>query len=228
MSKMLDYEILPMDKKLARDIIIKNHYTHKWSSCRYALGLFLDDRVYGVAIYGFPVGRQVVKSITPSLENTEVLELTRLWLKDEAPKNSESFFIGKTFKWLKKNTDIKVLISYADPMADHVGIIYQATNWLYQGNNTMLVKGYLHKINGEVLHPRSVVAKYGTTKATTLVNIDPNYERIELKKKHRYIYILSKTDKRNIIENLKHPILPYPKNNDNCEWVNKNNLRSDE
>lgn len=222
---MLDYKISPIDKKLARDIIIKNHYTHKWSSCRYALGLFLDDIVYGVAIYGFPVGRRVVKSITPSLENTEVLELTRLWLKDEAPKNSESFFIGKTFKWLRENTDIKVLISYADPMANHVGIIYQATNWLYQGNNTMLVKGYLHKINGEVLHPRSVVAKYGTTKASTLVNIDPNYERIELKKKHRYIYILSKKDRKEILQDLKHPILPYPKNNDNCDWVNKNNLR---
>ena len=216
---MLDYSISLIEKAIAKELIVANHYTHKWSSCRYSLGLFLGDELHGVAIYGFPVGRQVVKSISPQLENQDVLELTRLWLRDEAPKNSESFFIGQTFKWLKENTDTKVLISYADPMADHLGIIYQATNWLYKGNNTMLVKGYLHKINGEWMHPRSVVAKYGTVKESSLLEIDPDYERKELKKKHRYIYILTdKREKKNILQNLKHPILPYPKDNNNCEW----------
>ncbi|QDP59909.1 MAG: putative adenine modification enzyme [Prokaryotic dsDNA virus sp.] len=220
---MLDYSISLIEKPIAKEIIVANHYTHKWSSCRYALGLFLGDELHGVAIYGFPVGRQVVKSISPQLENQDVLELTRLWLRDEAPKNSESFFIGQTFKWLKENTDTKVLISYADPMADHLGIIYQATNWLYQGNNTMLVKGYLHKINGEWMHPRSAVAKYGTVKTSKLLEIDPEYERKELKKKHRYIYILTdKREKRKILATLKHPVLPYPKNNKNCEWQSLN------
>lgn len=216
---MLNYTISLIDKAIAKELIVANHYTHKWSSCRYALGLFLGDELHGVAIYGFPVGRQVVKSISPQLENQDVLELTRLWLRDEAPKNSESFFIGQTFKWLKENTNTKVLISYADPMADHLGIIYQATNWLYQGNNTMLVKGYLHRLNGEWMHPRSVVAKYGTVKTAKLLEIDPEYERKELKKKHRYIYILTdKREKRKILASLKHPVLPYPKNNDNCRW----------
>ena len=216
---MLDYSISLIEKAIAKELIVANHYTHKWSSCRYSFGLLLGDELHRVAIYGFPVGRQVVKSISPQLENQDVLELTRLWLRDEAPKNSESFFIGQTFKWLKENTDTKVLISYADPMADHLGIIYQATNWLYQGNNTMLVKGYLHKINGEWMHPRSVVAKYGTVKESSLLEIDPDYERKELKKKHRYIYILTdKREKKNILQNLKHPILPYPKDNNNCEW----------
>jgi len=216
---VLDYRISLVDKVIAKKLIVANHYTHKWSSCRYALGLFLDDEIQGVAVYGFPVGRQVVKSITPHLKNQDVLELTRLWLKDEAPKNSESFFIGQTFKWLKENTNTKVLISYADPMADHLGTIYQATNWLYQGNNTMLVKGYLHRLNGEWMHPRSVVAKYGTVKTSKLLEIDPEYERKELKKKHRYIYILTdKREKKKILATLKHPVLPYPKNNKNADW----------
>tara|TARA_R100000458_G_C8218759_1_gene203800 strand:- start:279 stop:941 length:663 start_codon:yes stop_codon:yes gene_type:complete len=219
---MLDYQISLVDKAIARELIVANHYSHKWSSCRYALGLFLGDELHGVAIYGFPVGRQVVKSISPQLENQDVLELTRLWLKDEAPKNSESFFIGQTFKWLKENTNTKVLISYADPMADHLGVIYQATNWLYQGNNTMLVKGYLHRLNGEWMHPRSVVAKYGTVKASKLLEIDPEYERKELKKKHRYIYILTdKREKKKILATLKHPVLPYPKNNKNVDWEDR-------
>jgi len=213
-----DYGIGVIEKSIAKGLIIKNHYSHKWTSCRYALGLFEDLKLIGVAVYGFPVGRQTVKSITPNLNNDEVLELTRLWLIDEAPKNSESFFIGKTFDWLRKNTGIKVLISYSDPMQDHLGIIYQATNWLYQGNNTMLIKGYLHKINGEVMHPRSVVALYGTIKEEEIKKIDPAYERIEMKKKHRYLYILHKKDRKKIISELKHKIVAYPKDNDNCKW----------
>jgi hypothetical protein len=214
----MDYRIELIDKNVAKKIIIENHYSHKWTSCRYAIGLFDKQILIGVAIYGFPVGRQTVKSITANLQNNEVLELTRLWLVDEAPKNSESYFLGKTFDWLRKNTNIKVLISYSDPMQDHLGIIYQATNWLYQGNNTMLIKGYLHKINGEIMHPRTVVALYGTTKVDELKKIDSTYERIEMKKKHRYLYILNKKDRKLIISELKHKVIPYPKDNTNSIW----------
>lgn len=214
----MNYTIDLIDKKLAKKLIVENHYSHKWTSCRYAIGLFDNGSLIGVAVYGFPVGRQTVKSITSNLNNDDVLELTRLWLIDEAPRNSESFFLGKTFDWLRKNTNIKVLISYSDPMQDHLGIIYQATNWMYQGNNTMLVKGYLHKINGEIMHPRSVVAMYNTTKYDELIKIDSNYSRIEMKKKHRYIYILRKKDRRKILSELKHPIKEYPKNNDESNW----------
>ena len=215
---MINYTINLIDKSIAKDLIIKNHYSHKWTSCRYAIGLFDNDNLIGVAIYGFPVGRQVVTSITSDLTNNDVLELTRLWLEDFAPKNSESYFLGKTFEWLRKNTNIKILISYSDPMQNHLGIIYQATNWLYQGNNTMLVKGYLHKINGEIMHPRSVVAMYGTTKTDELIKIDPLYQRIEMKKKHRYLYILHKKQRKDIISKLKHKIIQYPKDNLNCKW----------
>jgi len=218
---MMEYKIDLIDKNIAKKLIIENHYSHKWTSCRYAIGLFDKEDLIGVAVYGFPVGRQTVKSITLNLKNSEVLELTRLWLIDEAPKNSESYFLGKTFNWLRKNTEVKVLISYSDPMQDHLGIIYQATNWLYQGNNTMLIKGYLHKINGEIMHPRSVVAMYGTIKKDELLKIDPNYERIEMKKKHRYLYVLHKKDRKRIVSELKHKILPYPKDNFNSSWGKK-------
>lgn len=214
---MKDYTIDVIEKQIAKELIISNHYSHKWTSCRYAIGLFLDGIIVGVAVYGFPVGRQTVKSIAPNLNNSEVLELTRLWLRDEEPKNAESYFLGMTFNWLRVNTSIKVLISYSDPMQNHLGIIYQATNWIYQGNSTMLIKGYLHVINGEVMHPRSVVAKYGSINSDLLMSVDPTYRRIELKKKHRYLFILRKRD-RKLIKDFKHPILPYPKNNDNCKW----------
>lgn len=215
---MINYTIDIIDKKIAKQVIVENHYSKKWTSCRYALGLFNEENLIGVAVYGHPIGRQTVKSISPYLNNGDVLELTRLWIVDGTPKNTESYFLGKTFDWLRKNTLTKVLISYSDPMHNHLGIIYQATNWLYQGNNTMLVKGFLHRINNVNMHPRTVFSLYGTIKEEKLREIDPNYQRIEMKKKHRYIYILRKKDRKEIICQLKHAILPYPKDNLDCDW----------
>jgi len=200
----MNYKIDLVDKKIARELIIENHYSHKWSSCRYALGLYDGYDLVGVAVYGFPVGRSVVKSITPDLENSDVLELTRLWVNDSEGKNTESYFLGKTFWWLKKNTDVKILISYSDPMQGHVGGIYQATNWLYQGNNTMLAKAYDHYMEGVWMHSRSVVAKYGSIKIDHLTKIYPEYERRPILKKHRYLYPLVKGKEREtIVNNLK-------------------------
>lgn len=203
--------IKPIEKEKAKNIIINNHYTGKWSSCRYSFGILKNDKIVGVCIYGYPVGRRVVKSITPSMEKEDVLELTRLWTEDSLPKNTESWFLGKTFKWLRENTSIKVLIAYSDPMYDHVGYIYQATNWIYQGNNTRKVKSYIHYINNEYLHPRECVRKYKTTKEKELKKIDPDYKRILMEKKHRYIYILNKKNRKKILNELKYPSLPYPK-----------------
>jgi len=201
-----------IDKKIAKKMIVKNHYSHKWTSCRYALGIFYDETIIGCLIYGFPVGRQVVKSISSMLNNKKVLELTRLWIKDGYGCNIESYAIGQSFKWLRENDrNIQVLISYADPSINHLGKIYQATNWLYQGNKTMLIKGYLHYINKEWLHPRTCVAKYGTIKKSVLKKIDPKYKRKFKPNKHRYIYILNKSIKKDILKTLKHPILRYPK-----------------
>lgn len=215
---MINYTIDIIDKKIAKQLIVENHYSKKWTSCRYALGLFSQKKLIGVAVYGHPIGRQTIKSISTNLNNADVLELTRLWIVDGTPKNTESYFLGKTFDWLRKNTSTKVLISYSDPMHNHLGIIYQATNWLYQGNNTMLVKGFLHRINNVNMHPRTVFSLYGTIKEEKLREIDPNYQRIEMKKKHRYIYILRRKDRKEIISQLKHPILPYPKDNLDCNW----------
>jgi len=218
-----DLNIHPIPSTTAKELIIRHHYTHKWTSCRYPLGLFkpnelgLDDLV-GVAVYGAPVGRQVTTSISHLLRREDVLELTRLWVSDNEGKNTESFFLGRTFQWLRDNTSVKVLIAYSDPMYNHLGTIYQATNWLYQGNDTMLVKSYLHKVNGEILHPRTCCERYGTVKEEVLKDVDPNYERIPMKKKFRYLYILHKKDRKVIMDTLKHSIRPYPKSLENCDW----------
>ena len=31
-----------ISKKIAKEMIVKNHYSHAWTSCRYALGIFYE------------------------------------------------------------------------------------------------------------------------------------------------------------------------------------------
>ena len=124
--------IREVSKKIGKDMIVKHHYSHAWTSCRYALGIFYEmdnqhsffdekeEKLAGVAVYGYPVGRSAAASISPELNIDEVLELTRLFIFDEYGKNTESISLSKTFKWLQKNTDIKALISYSDPEQGHM------------------------------------------------------------------------------------------------------------
>ncbi len=164
--------IREISKKIAKDMIVKNHYSHKWTSCRYALGIFYetdnqhaffdekDEKLAGVAIYGYPVGRSAPKSISPELKEEEVLELTRLFIFDDYGKNTESLVLSKTFKWLQENAkDIKVLVSYSDPEQGHLGIIYQATNWIYQGNSIRLMPNYAIRLteDGTWMHSRNSI-----------------------------------------------------------------------
>lgn len=62
-----------------------------------------------------------------------VIELRRLALHDDAPKNSESYFIGKIAWWLKKNTPYNRVLSYSDTSVGHHGTIYKASNFKLVG-----------------------------------------------------------------------------------------------
>ena len=222
--------IREISKKIGKEMIVKHHYSHKWTMCRYALGIFYEmdndhsffdekeEKLIGVAIYGYPVGRKTPTSISPDLKPDEILELTRLFIFDEYGKNTESISLSKTFKWLQKNTDIKALISYSDPEQRHLGIIYQATNWIYQGNSIRHMGNYGIALeeDGKFMHSRTVSATYGSHNVEHLKKkIGHTFWRKEEPEKHRYIYFLcGKKDKKKMMKSLKHPPLPYPKNAD--------------
>lgn len=206
--------IKEIEKKLAFDMIIKNHYSHKKSMTRFALGLYLNETLVGCMTYGFPVGRLVPTSICPMINKDNLLELTRLWVDDCCGKNTESWFISQSFKWLKENhSEIKCLISYADQNYNHKGIIYQATNWFYQKSPMRFKQAYELEIGGKRYHSRTCNAKFGTNNIQELKQITGQEVRwIPLEKKHRYLYFLgNKKEKKEFLKTLKHPLVAYPK-----------------
>ena len=111
--------VAPIAKSIAKDMIIKKHYTHAWTACRYALGIYHtmdekdifgnDQELVGVAVYGFPVGAKASTSVCEGLTKDNILELTRLYVDDGFGSNIESCALGKTFQWLKDNVDENTL-----------------------------------------------------------------------------------------------------------------------
>lgn len=228
--------IAQINKKIAKRIIVERHYTHAWTSCRYALGVYYrteetvgfgNDRLIGCVIYGFPVGARAATSICEGLTKDNALELTRLYVDDGYGSNIESYVLSLSFKWLKENDpNIKLLISYADSGQRHLGSIYQATNWIYQGLSTdiALMPNYeisLTKEPFDWIHSRTVFSIYGSTNLEHLRKEigKQGYKEFWRKResaKHRYIQILAqnKREKRDLFKKLKHELKEYPKNAD--------------
>ena len=123
------YEIKKIDYQTAMQVIIKNHYLHRKAPCSFAFGLFLDGKLLGVICYGTPSSSTLRRGIAGEENKDNVIELTRLWVDDSVPHNGESFLIGRTIPLVDK----EIIVSFADTAQNHLGIVYQATNWIYTG-----------------------------------------------------------------------------------------------
>ena len=86
---MIDYTIRPVSSKDANLMVIENHYLHRRASTMFAYGLFDGEEMIGCVIYGKPASPSVCVGVCGKDESSNVLELTRLWIKDGTPKNTE-------------------------------------------------------------------------------------------------------------------------------------------
>jgi hypothetical protein len=226
-SDISKFSVRPISKSIAKDIIVNNHYSGIWTKVSYALGLFyksesdhqffsgVNEELVGVATYGDPIGRHSGQSISPILDRTEVLELTRLFVFDGYGCNIESWFVSQTFKWLRNNAPhIRALVSYSDPKVGHLGTVYQSTNWIYQGNRIRPNDSWSFKWNEdeEWHHSRTSFVRYGTNNPKKIQEmVDKPFWIKKEPRKHRYVYVLDKSQKSRILKTLKYPSLPYPK-----------------
>ena len=150
--------------------------------------------------------------------------MTRLYCDDGYGSNIESYAISQSFKWIKENDKaIKLLLSYADAGQQHLGAIYQATNWIYQGisSDIALMPNWgisLQEQPYKWIHSRTVFSKWGSGNLEHLKNeigkegYQYFWRRME-PPKHRYVQLLpqDKKERKALMKALKHPIKPYPK-----------------
>lgn len=201
--------IKKINNSYAKDFMCKHHYTRSCAKCSIAYGVFYDDMLECVIVFGQPSGKYLAKSIWEGGNEQECLELLRLFSFDRCPKNIESWAISNSIKQLKKDMpEVKVLVSYADGSAGHIGYIYQASSWDYIGKGSSECKIF---IDGIRQHRRNLYDVYGTSSLIALK--ERLGERIVVEKeriaKNKYIKIIK--NKSQINKLLKVKKLPYPK-----------------
>ena len=204
---MITYEIKEIEKKLAQDMVVQNHYLHRKAPAMFAYGLFDDKEMIGCIIYGKPASPALCVGVCGHDESSNVIELTRLWIKDGTPKNTESFLIGNTLKMLPANYDI--VVSYAEMGAGHVGTVYQATNWIYTGLSDRHVEWRLDGKTGK--HSRHLFDEHGGIEGAKKF-YGERLERHERGRKHRYVMLRgNKSRKKQLKNKLRYKVQPYPK-----------------
>jgi hypothetical protein len=186
MSEVKLYTIGSIEAGTAKPFCKKWHYSKTLPGCKHYFGLYSDDTLIGVAAYG-----------TPAMTNQQKcyhcdLELRRLCLIDDTPKNAESRFLGLTLKKLRQDGYCAVL-SLADPEHQHLGTIYRASNFEYLGRergggSRLLI------IDGHPVHSRTAFARFGTSGIKSLTKLLGN-ERVSgrnKQRKHVYRFVLDK------------------------------------
>lgn len=207
-----NYYIKAISHKKAIDIVVAYHYLQREAPCSFAFGLFEQktDILKGVVIYGTPSSPTLREGICGEEEKFNVIELTRLWISDDVPKNGESFLVGNTLKLLDK----EIVVSFAEIQQGHVGAIYQATNWIYTG---LSAKRGSWTVEGMDKHCQTIADQYSAKTLRRLYG--DRFKTIDRPRKHRYIHFncakLKKRERiireKELLKKLKYPILPYPK-----------------
>ena len=196
--------VRPIPAKIAKEIIVRNHYLHSVpGGTHMTFGVFLEHRLMGAMALG--VGPFNAYRLVEGAAPADCLTLSRLWLSEELPKNSESRVLGVVLRSLRKHTNLKFLLSYADPAQGHLGTIYQATGWIYTGLSQAMPLYDLG--DGKARHSRSLAHGYGTHSVRHFQHKGVTIEVINQPPKHRYVYFLDPMWRGK----LKAPKLPYPK-----------------
>jgi|TARA_Y100000289_G_C3906799_1_gene142395 hypothetical protein len=199
-----EFTVEEVNRKSIVKFIEKHHYSHNVNGVQslYHYGLYKEGnfglpKMIGAMMYAYPSMPATAAKYNP-INPTKCLELRRLVCIDDTPKNTESYFIGQTFKMLKRDTDMEVVVSFADQHHGHTGVIYKATNFEYLGETA---RGRVLMVDGKEMHSRSLNQldrPYGRELNRRYKAGDENIFWKNTEPKHIYVYYLNKRIKRQI------------------------------
>ena len=201
-----NFYIKEIERDLAIETIIKNHYSKKVYNGTYInLGLFENDILLGVLQYGYAMNPASCASVVEETKQDEYLELNRMWLSDEIKtKYPESQAISMSVSYIKKKyPKIKWIQSFADERCGGFGIVYQACSFNYYGEHTST----FWELDGIVYHNSMMTSKKAGGKKYDLLQANKERCTSHSLRQFRYIKFLDSRWKKKCL--LKEQ--PYPK-----------------
>lgn len=184
--------------------LLPRHYSGRKPVVSKAFGLIEDGVLQAVITYGKPASPSVCVGICGKEYSGNVYELNRMCRSDEYRKPL-SHFVSATLRMLKPFDWI--VVSYSDTAMNHHGYVYQACNFLYTGTSAPHADKYVPEGSGHNRHAESF-------------DVRKDEFSVERSIKHRYVYFCTKSKrlKREWMNSLRYPVMPYPKgDNSNYE-----------
>jgi len=199
------FRVEEIPRKEANDVIMTNHYSKKFYAASYVhLGLFAGRKLQGVLQYGYAMNPASMASVVEGTKLNQYLELNRMWVSDEMPRNSESKAISYSVKYIRRKLpDVAWIQSFADERCGRLGVVYQACSFLYCGEHV----ARFYELDGVFYHRSLMSRRPELSSAAAYIQSRKQDCKEHKFRQFRYVKILKKWASRRLLL----PVLPYPK-----------------
>lgn len=173
-----EYHVVKIGRSSVDHLIKEGHYLHCWPAIVTGIFGLIESELFvrGVIVFAMPP-----KQTAKRYGVTTCWELARLFIEDCTPKNTETWFLRRTLRLLKRlHSEVECLVSYADPKHGHTGVIYRAGNWINDG----------HTDQERMTPRRDYVAKGKKYSRKAHLPLGASYKPIYRSSKFRYVYWL--------------------------------------
>lgn len=193
-----DFYVEKIKRNRGREFIMEHHYSGGCGVATMSWGLFHrpTEELVGVCAFQTPISENVRRSIFGGDDchcdhiqeehqwHSHVTELHRLATVDACPKNTESWFISRSLKALKRHKPkYWGVVSFADSTEGHQGTIYQASNAIYYG--TTGTETFYRDKDGNLRPPRNCGVNVSKEEA-----LSRGWSLDKRDAKHRYLFLL--------------------------------------
>jgi len=202
---MPGFNVKEIKRDVANKLIVENHYSGKFYNATYIhLGVFKDGEIKGVLQLGYAMNPASQESVVANTGIKDYLELNRMWLHDDCPKNSESMAISFAIKYIKKKyPNIRWIQSFADERCGKNGIVYQAANFGYYGEHSAT----FWTLDNEVYHNSLMTRNPKLSVAAAKLQAEKERATSQELRQFRYLYFIHRSAEADCL--LKR--LDYPK-----------------
>jgi len=150
------YQVKEVSRFKVTELVQANHYSPVMPKLtKHWLGVFKGEDMVGAVTLGWGTRplHTIQKIVNEDMKTEHYLEIGKMCMIDEEPRNSESQMISQLKKWIKKNRpNVLFLYTLADGIMGKCGYVYQASNFQYGGD--YWTDSYI-SAKGEKIHPRS-------------------------------------------------------------------------
>jgi hypothetical protein len=211
--------LLEVDKNQVSNFLAEYHYSPVMPKLtRHYLGCFVNKKMVGAITFGWGTRpKHTIKKLFPDLDTLDYFEIGKMAMDNDMPRNSESQMLKLSIQWLRENTKIKYLYTWADGIVGKPGYVYQGSNFLYGGFIT--TDTYVTE-SGERVHPRTMQGlmpkkeglKMGPRPTPQQLN-DMNISRVK-GRQFRYIFPMKRKYRRYLKNSTVDWTINYPKDKD--------------